>query len=353
MRAAKMQASDLDHIEKTFNSIVVPGETTQTNEDSSPTGENKTRQQPSKPRSLRNDNIARFGEPPAPPPQQPLPEKPDAAKPTTFNSLSLTGLLKRTETARPGNSPGKSEPTSVLDYVTALELVKKDLDSHKARVKELEDQLKEEKTARVEAEERARKVEQVTVARPVEKVEEVSEADAATESPRATVEETQTKTTENSDQQLQQRLDTMVAEMQKMKNDMDNFQQRAETAEKDASKARETLAEMIERLRQENASEAYITADSVATMKPARSRNVDSSSAIDGASKQKDTSNGHVRTPKLPAHLESAVATALRQSNSGNGEVLAQSAPYMSMLGVVLIGVGLMAYLNSWQKTDK
>jgi hypothetical protein len=33
--------------------------------------------------------------------------------------------------------------------------------------------------------------------------------------------------------------------------------------------------------------------------------------------------------------------------------MLLQSAPYASILGVVLIGVGLMTYLNSWQKLEK
>lgn len=367
MRAAKQQASDLDHIEKAFNDLNSPAkEKSPTQEGPSPTDDTKVKQGNLKPRSIRTDNLARFSEPPAPPPQHPLPEKPDSAKSTSLNPLSLGNYLKRSDTAKPGSantSPSKAEGGSVTDQLAALESVRRDLDSQRARVKELEDMLKDEKTARIEAEERARRIELSLSSKPVAVVQEIEEPSSSSESRSLPPDESapqEPASISKSEEGLQQRLDTMVMEMQKMKSDMVRYQQRAESAEAEASKTRESLAEMIERLRQENEAETAEDIEAVATstIKPLKSRSSDSTlSGSESGTKSKkssrDTANGHVSTPKIPSHLEQAVATALRHSSSGNGEALAQSAPYVSMLGVVLIGVGLMAYLNSWQKTEK
>jgi hypothetical protein len=356
MRAAKQQATDLDHIEKVFDGMVAPGSTT-TGDETQSKEEAPSKSSNVKPRPIRTDNLARFAEPPAPPPQQPLPEKPDSAKSTSLNSLSLSSLLKRTDTAKPGSngsSPTNGSQNSMLQLVEALSQARKELETHSIRVKELEDMLNEERSARAEAEERARKLEQSAAARPVTQVEEVSEPEDI-QTPVSQPERSVTPEKENieSESDLQKRLDLMVAEMQKMKVDMDKFKRRAETAEEDATKTRESLAEMIQRLRQENSDEGN---SDLANGKKSRLTSAGASSdmAEEGSTTIKHAANGHVRTPRLPVHLEQAVATVLRQSSSGNtSEGLAQSAPYVSMLGVVLIGVGMMAYLNSWQKTDK
>lgn len=357
MRAAKQQATDLDHIEKVFESMITPGSKSQNADEVRVKEESQAKPANPKPRSIRTDNLARFADPPAPPPQQPLPEKPDSAKSTSLNSLSLSSLLKRTDTTKPGSngsSPTNGNQSSMLQLVEALSQARKELESHSVRVKELEDMLKDERSARADAEERARQLEQTAAARPITNVEEVPEPEeepvSSTTAPESANEVE--KGAPEVDDALQKRLDDMVAEMQKMKTDMDKFQQRAETAEEDATKARESLAEMIHRLRQENDEEDANSARTEIATKSNAVHDTTSPAADPGATIKK-TANGHVRTPRLPAHLEQAVATALRQGNSNNGETLAQSAPYVSMLGVVLIGVGLMAYLNSWQKTDK
>lgn len=358
MRAAKQQATDLDHIEKVFDGVVVPGSKSSQGKDEVPADDEQASKQTNvKLRPIRTDNIARFADPPAPPPQQPLPENPDSAKSTSLNSLSLSSLLKRTDTAKPGSngsSPTNGSQNSMLQLVEALSQARKELESHSIRVKELEDMLSEEKSARVVAEERARKLEQTAAARPVTKIEEITEPDANVGSSSSETEPsdiTEKSRVEN-ENDLQKRLDLMVAEMQKMKVDMDRFKNRAETAEEDATKARESLADMIKRLRQENEDEDNVPRKNEKTT---RSSPASGSTAVtdDEVGTIKPTSNGHVRKPRLPAHLEHAVTTALRQGGTSGDDGLAQSAPYVSMLGVVLIGVGLMAYLNSWQKTDK
>ena len=145
-----------------------------------------------------------------------------------------------------------------------------------------------------------------------------------------------------------------------MKQEMERYQKRAEVAETDASSARSGLAEMITRLRKENAAEAANAEKSFEGVLPASPPGTASPEAGESSSSSTTLSkpgsylaNGHVRaSSRLPEQLERALATVLRDSNS-NGEVFAQTAPYASMLGVVLLGVGLMAYLNSWQKVEK
>jgi len=151
-----------------------------------------------------------------------------------------------------------------------------------------------------------------------------------------------------------------VAEMTEMKQEMERYQKRAEVAETDASSAKSSLAEMITRLRKENSAEAADARRSLEDILPASPPGTASPEAGESSSSSATLSkpgshlaNGHVRaSSRLPEQLERALATVLRDSN-GNGEMLAQTAPYASMLGVVLIGVGLMAYMNSWQKVEK
>jgi hypothetical protein len=358
MRAANQQTNDIDNIEKIFNSVS-PAENigSQTKDETQTKEEHQPLRVVTKARSIRNDNLSRFAEPPNPPPQQPLPEKPDSAKSTSLSSMSLSGLLKRSDTAKPGStsgSPTGPNQSSMLQLVEALSQARKELESHSVRVKELEQMLKEERSARADAEEKARKLEQTAAARPVMAVEEVVENDVST-----SISSSPTKASESADmadasqQDLQARLEHMVVEMQQMKSSMDQFQQRAETAEADATKARESLSEMIQRIRQENAANKETLLNSGSVDPKARHSQTASHNADSEVSYDSKVANGHIPSPKLPRHLEQVVATALRQTSSGNDETLVQSAPYVSMLGVVLIGVGIMAYLNSWQKTDK
>jgi hypothetical protein len=363
MRAAKSQANELEHIGTYLNGVLAPdGSPLKEKAESHAREGSQSRQLNGKLKSLRTDHLTRFADPPAPPPQQPLPEKPDSSRSSPINPASITSLLKRSDATKSGsgNSPTSPQNSQMLQLVEALSSAKKELDSQAARVKQLEDTLKEERSARADAEERARRLEQASSSRPVTHVEEVDRAQesAKNEAPMITSGEAdQPETTAPPEERdLQKRLEQMVSEMQRMKSEMEKFKRRADTAEKETTKARESLADMIERLRRENSRQVLESAEA-GSMVSANTNDTMSGSQKGESSSDTDKTppqaNGHVRTPRLPPHLEQAVTTVLRQSNSGNGEVLAHSAPYVSMLGVVLIGVGLMAYLNSWQKTEK
>ena len=260
----------------------------------------------------------------------------------------------------------------MLSLIEALSTAKKELDSQAAKVKQLEDMLREERSARENAEERARRLEQHNFARPISTVEDMSEqppekaSAETTDLPKSWSEvngsaESSSRSPESTEHDLQQKLDTIVAEMTEMKKEMERYQKRAEVAETDASITRSSLAEMVTGLRIENVAGAVDAERALDGVLASASVPDDGSSdAAESPSSSTTVSkrgsqaiNGHVRAPsRLPEQLERALATVLRDGNS-NGEMLAQTAPYASMLGVVLLGVGLMAYLNSWQKTEK
>jgi hypothetical protein len=373
MKAAKQQTQDLDQT-STFLTTLLSADSKYEKPSSPPLEIAHQRMTNGKSKVPRLESMSRFTDPPAPPPQQPLPEKPDIPR-SSPTDASSHNILKRNDTAKVGSpfggSPTNPHSSQILSLVEALSSAKKELDSQAARVKNLEDMLKEERLARESAEERARRLEQHTSYRPVTGIEDVDgEADAeplpdTAEAirPWANINglaEPKTSPT-NPEQDLQQKLDVIVAEMAEMKQEMDRYQKRAEVAETDASTARSSLAEMITRLRKENAAEAanaeksldgiLLPASPPGTASPEAGESSSSSTTL--SKHGSHAANGHVRAPsRLPEQLERALAVVLRDSN-GNGEMLAQTAPYVSMLGVVLLGVGLMAYLNSWQKVEK
>ncbi|KAJ9608074.1 hypothetical protein H2200_007062 [Cladophialophora chaetospira] len=360
MRAAKQQADELDQAGAFLNSLLTPGA-----EPPKPQNPSKEavsqRQSNGRVKAPKMEHVSRFADPPAPPPQQPLPEKPDSSKPSPVTT-SFTNLLKRNDTAKPANntshSPTNPHNSQMLSLIEALSIAKKELDSQGARVQQLEDMLEQERTARKDAEERARRLEQHAVSRPVSLSEE--ELQTPIQQQKTEPNDQPSKQTTDAEidartRHLQQNLDQVLGDMQRLKSDVDKFQRRAETAETDAAHARKSLAEMIDKIREENEKAESLPTES-------RER-VESEDAEDPAAEpneltsrsmgnSKSQANGHVGPPRLPEHLERAVATVLR-NRSDNPDALAQSAPYVSMLGVVLVGVALMAYMNSWQKSDR
>lgn len=367
MRVAKQQAEELDQAGSFLHAVLnANGDASKIQSLTKESVNHAQRQSNGRSKSVKLDHVNRFADPPAPPPQQPLPEKPDVSRASPASSSSFTNLLKRSETAKTSNtshSPTNTQSSQMLSLIEALSIAKKELDSQGARVKQLEDKLMEERSARESAEERVRTLEQHAAARPVSHVDEEQQA-PTTESVEQTPEIKPGSVQDgqelsSKEQQLKESLDAVVAEMQTLKMDMDHFQRRAEVAENDASQARASLAEMITKIREENKKSATETSEPI-EREPSTEldRAVRATTAEEAEvdmktlTKWPSHTNGQVRAPKLPKHLEHAITTVLKERNV-HGDPLTQSAPYVSMLGVVLIGVGLMAYLNSWQKAEK
>ncbi|EEP80686.1 predicted protein [Uncinocarpus reesii 1704] len=332
-------------------------------------GPSSGRQLNGRPKAHRNDSFSRFSDPPAPPPQEPLPEKPDAA--SRSNHSQAISPLKRTETEKlrsPANSVRES--SQILSLIEALAIAKKELDLQSARVKELEELLRHERVARETAEERARELE-VECSEPV--VEVISEPQPSPDESNLSVtnvveplDSKQVKAPEVLESplesaapdsvasELQIRLDSLIAEMDEMRKEVDQYKNSAERAETEAAQSRKSLAEMIEQVRRERTE--------IGAMKPtgAEDTSSDAPSAEgplytenDEAAKVREVLEMRCRplSPTRMQELERAATAFAKQRQRRT--IFEQSAPYASMIGVVLLGVGIMAYLNGWQKGDK
>ena len=344
-----------------------------------------------------------FSQPPAPPPQQPLPEKPDSVRST---NSELHGQIpnRKVEAERPlsrGNiSPVKPESSSqILSLIEALTSAKREIDSQGDRVRHLEELLKQERKARESAEERTRRLLEAHV-REIDAGSGAVEEEACDRRPESTLrvaldspnaydpdEEDYRKDSNGPESQaqpapsggqnfgdwqhdiqgidastsrLQERLDQMVKEMDEMKQQMERYRQRAEKAEDD----RTSLAEMVERIRRGEVDPGAVATEvqtkdntEMATQTDPSTNliNEDLAHSSNAVLRYFPHQNGKVTEPFFNLqkyNLNKTMTTAIARSDSRNDKLMT-SAPYASMLGVVLIGVGIMTYLNGWQKVER
>jgi phosphatidylserine/phosphatidylglycerophosphate/cardiolipin synthase-like enzyme len=161
MRTARSQTNDLGRTEHFFGALL-SGEEIKEAEKNLPAEPVKPAQaNGSASISFKLDAKPRFSDPPAPPPQQPLPEKPDSNRSHSFDPSSPS--LKRSTTERPRSGPavsptGKEASSQIGSLVEALSQAKKEIDAQSLRVRDLEEMLKKEREARETAEEHAKRL---------------------------------------------------------------------------------------------------------------------------------------------------------------------------------------------------
>jgi predicted nucleic acid-binding Zn-ribbon protein len=304
------------------------------------------------------------------------------------------------------NLPSKAEPQSsqILSLVEALNAAKREIDSQGDKVKHLEVLLNRERKARESAEERARRLlEGHTPAKvnghvmstvdedAFEPPSELSEdrdlgltngyhdpndseerlTDASSNVSSSTVKSpeelhSETKQVEASTSRLQERLDLMVRELDDMKVVMENYKRRAEDAEEE----RNTLRDMIQKIRATGASSnGKLVSKAKTSPEDDPSDEIINESegqALTSTERRISMSQPYARangsasgsTTIVPdlKELERTVSSVLQQTQPRgqgamvNGNLAMQSAPYVSMVGVVLLGVGIMTWLNGWQR---
>ena len=334
---------------------------------------------------IKPESKARFSNPPAPPPQQPLPEKPDAAI-STSTEAPQHPPLRRADTARPAISPANSSPakessSQIVSLVEALTLARKEITSQSAKVKDLESMLQQERIAREAAEKRLEVQSKGAGLHDIASkdgqgrdqgdhirglIPSSGAIEAAKDSayPRAT--ETDDDSNENekfandTTARLQRKLDIMVAEMDDMKQVMERYKRRVVDAEEETNASQKSLAEMVEKIRNDDAAreakfQAREARDGVST--PISNRGLlltdtKSTPSSNEMLRQAGVENGKLLGPGEVAALERVMSTALAQSRNRHDQ-LVQSAPYASILGVMCVGMGLMVFLNGWQKVEK
>jgi hypothetical protein len=159
---------------------------------------------------------------------------------------------------------------------------------------------------------------------------------------------------------LERRLETMLADMQEMRAQLESFKLRAETAESERDTDRKTLAEMVEKIRlEESARRSSSTERARSPSQPVEQllngKSESVKSTIGPLLEKSGLANGDIPGSTNEAEpVQSAVGTLSRPPSSQPSS-LYSTTPYVSMLGVVLIGMGVMAYLNGWQppKVDR
>lgn len=372
MRSARLQAQDLNRTNQFVNALL--------SKDDIKDLERPDLPEPAKPPppqpmvngggiQFRVDGKSRFSDPPAPPPQQPLPEKPDVP------SLRR-GTLDRPKSGPPNSSPVRQENLAqIIQLTEALNNAKRDMDTQTARMRELEVMLQREREARELAEDLARRLEENTKLQmngaaktgapetsdvPSEPTQEGGTgepaaagddaADAAQEGSARADAAQKTATA------LQSRIDNMDGQMREMREQLEAWKRRCETAESERDQDRKTLADMVVRLRAEQAKVADAEQMDRSRSRRARgemdgainggvSAEASRAQQVDAAADEAGDMNGDMTLSRAntltPQTWQRRGLTLEHQLHAG--------LPYASMLGVVLIGMGLMTYMNGWQ----
>ncbi|KAJ5163683.1 uncharacterized protein N7500_005513 [Penicillium coprophilum] len=378
LKSAKQQTTDLSQADEFLTTIMKPGYAEKEKLTKPTPLENSAhRQINGRPKMPRVDSFSRFSDPPAPPPQQPLPEKPDALSRSASESFSP---LKRSDTEKPKSgtgSPVSRDSSQILNLIEALSSAKREIETHGTRVKELESLLFQEQAARKLAEDKVNELE-MRSALDVREVEpdngivplsekEQSNTEATVQvngihpSETPAPEDSQAEAfVEDKTAELQTRLENMMEEMAEMRKQMASFKDRAEKAEDESSESRKSLSEMIETLRQERAEKELATAHEKKT-------DTHDSKPSNGLSehllaRDETLKDSKLNTPSMQSSdpvtsqnkdVDTAAATTAFATQRYQRNYVEEASPYASMFGVVLLGVGLMAYLNGWQKMDK
>lgn len=376
MRNARQQAQDLSRTGKFLDSLL-SNEDVKNQERLDVQEQSKGAVVNGNSHSFRSDAKARFSDPPAPPPQQPLPEKPDAAR-----SQGDSPSLKRSTTEKPKTGPSNTSPvrqdnlSQIIQLTEALNSAKREIDTQTAKMRDLEERLQKERQAREAAEELAKRLEgdaqlrvngisgshaeDTTLEEAFEPpVEQKSEGeDSPSEDQIIVIPEPK----EDHTALLQSQIDRMLSEMKQLRDQVDTYKKQAEQATSERDADRKTLAEMVCQIRQRDEEAAALKAVARSRAR-SRSNGRDRSSTVT----TRDPSRGRPVSQRGGSGLESIAEDliddkpTLSRANTItptprspskraiSDQAMMESLPYASMLGVVLIGMGLMAYINGWQ----
>ncbi|KAL9129617.1 MAG: hypothetical protein Q9217_001973 [Psora testacea] len=344
--------------------------------------------------------VSAFSQPLAPPPSQPLPEKPDIARFVIVDSQSQQGL-KRTDTERrisALNPATPSEPPNgqIVSLLEALKSAKQEIDSQGDRMKYLEHALKRERKARETAERRARALsgdripnghqtngagDEDAFEPPLDSLELIEKdlpnghlndsddhgsSHLTSSTSMETIQDAEKSHQEKEDieasaSHIQDRFELLTQEMSDLKKTAEAYKRRAEEAEE----AQRRFAELVENIQagrdpgaktSVNSNDRTLigTGDTIASPS-SKDPTLNSDGRNHGLwtpPKQRPLPNGNVGVGNdLHHELEKTLSNVMQQQKAclDGGGRMAQSAPYVSMVGVVLIGVGLMTWLNGWQ----
>ena len=367
MRGARIQAQDLNRTSQFVNTLLSKDDVKDLDKADIHDSPKPAAMVNGNKSPFRPDPKTRFSEPPAPPPQQPLPEKPDVPS------------LKRATTERPKSGPPNTSPvrqdnlSQIIQLTEALNNAKRDMDSQSARMRELEQMLLKEREARELAEEFARRLEDSTTTSRMngsgkpsvpEVLDEAFKLEEEDKSPIASEASTETLKEPDASAEtatvLQSRIDSMDAQMRDLRGQMEHWKQQCEVAESERDADRKTLAEMVLQLRAEEARRVAAQEKGRSRSRRRRTDNQTEDGKASGAIIGNKEMSGPSQSDGSPPADDLEEDPTLSRANTItplssqrarplHDHRLQAGLPYASMLGVVLIGMGLMTYINGWQ----
>jgi hypothetical protein len=324
------------------------------------------------------DLKSRFTDPPAPPPQQPLPEKPD------IGALSL----RRADTERPKSTSalGRAEAQYQMSSLTdALASAKKQIENQDVRLRDLEALLHQERRARESAEDRVSQLEREALKEKETEPAEITILEAE-DAPQLggndgvvpDIVQVLPNLDDSATARLQQRLDLVMSEMGEMRQQMERYRLRAETAEAESSTLRQTLAEMVEKIRADDANRNARDTKRRSQSNDHLLRVVDDEELDESCDEDSEEGeitiiregdmdgegagallrragfqNGRAVVPDTSSAPKLSQQALSTRPNPNDPRILHASGPAVSIVGIVLIGMGLMAWLNNYSKVER
>lgn len=377
-KAAKQQSLDLQRAQQHIDSILA-------SENSPSKKDVSQKTSPIEKAKAKDSFRGRFSDPPAPPPQAPLPEKPDAAMHRGISALTgaFQPTLTRSETEKPklplpkANAPSTTEAVAnaaqFANLMEQLNKARQEVETERARLRETEDLLVQERVKREDAEERAKRLETQRLV--------VPQTPAIVEESPTPIEDVQQDVPEDDlpdPKKLQERFDLLLAEFNEYKLAAEQWRAEKQQAEKERDEEKEqriSLMEMIEKIKSEEAARSSPRRKSRGRRR-SRSKSTEATamSSRDGAAEDgpvddeateshEEVANGSLEKKALQAINGHAVVSQAGAKGSDQSDTrkslfarrdlqVTEAAPYISAISVVMIGVAVMALLNKMQRGE-
>ena len=150
-----------------------------------------------------------------------------------------------------------------------------------------------------------------------------------------------------------------------LREQLEAFRNRAEEAEAERDADRKTLGQLILQIRQRDEKEQQAAARKSRSCSRGRSRQgkqdkdveqelpKTNGAAVTGPTQSDGSSEDHVEEVTSLSLTDTLKPSSAALVYPHQDRALIQAMPYVSVLGVVFIGMGLMAYLNGWQPQAK
>lgn len=257
----------------------------------------------------------------------------------------------------------------ILRLCEELKLAKGEINFQTEKMKSLETQLARERTARESAEERAQRLESGDKPGEDGVIGDVKRDSLASMLGSSVASSGPTD--------LQTQIVRLQATMDEMKQQMEAYRSRAESAETERDEARQSLAEMVETKRAEIATDSSFRS----TSKSRRMMN----KRKDQAQGDPAQGNGHAIGPYVPRSTSPTAAALLEkagleegqpitpeqvkiltqllsqevlgngttQKGGGESALMHHGRPLSAAAIVVIFGVALMGWMNTWPKVDR